>query len=309
MARKNPFGSTLAKAMAEGTDFNEDELDDGTAPPAKGAASPTVARAIVALKEDDKQSTRMISPSLIRMSAIQDRLDPEQDLEELIASIREDGQKVPILVRRLPNGEMEVVYGRRRLLACRALKQDVRAMVMEMTDEEALIAQGVENNQRKDTSFIERALFAQRIHDAGFRVEVLQKVIGVDESLVRKMRGIASAIPEALIKRIGPAPAAGRRQWEALKKLCVSLGEERAAALAKKVDPDVPSSERLSLLLASSAPAPVTSPLPVSAVSGHIDKKRAKKRLILLAKTGEDDAFLSFLESRVLDLYDEWKKK
>ena len=43
------------------------------------------------------------------------------------------------------------------------LVKKVRATVMEMTDEEALIAQGVENNARQDPSFIERALFVAGI--------------------------------------------------------------------------------------------------------------------------------------------------
>ncbi len=85
-----------------------------------------------------------------------DRIDPSDGLDELVSSIREHGQKVPVLVRRTQDGALEIVYGRRRLLACRQLGQKVRATVMEMTDEEALIAQGVENNARQDPSFIER---------------------------------------------------------------------------------------------------------------------------------------------------------
>ena len=110
-------------------------------PPAR--VSPTVARAQASVIEEDKHATRLLDPNLIRMSAVQDRLDPSEGLEELVDSIREHGQKVAVLVRKLANGNYEIVYGRRRLLACRALGQKVRATVMEMSDEEALIAQGV----------------------------------------------------------------------------------------------------------------------------------------------------------------------
>lgn len=94
-----------------------------------------------------RQSTRMIWPGHLRMPRFSDRLDPGADIDGLINSIREHGQKVPILVRRLPDGEMEIVYGVRRVLACIALGYDVRAMVTEMSDKEALITKGIENNE------------------------------------------------------------------------------------------------------------------------------------------------------------------
>jgi hypothetical protein len=84
-----------------------------------------------------------------------DRLDPGVNIDSLINSIREHGQKLPILVRRLPDGEMEIVYGVRRVLACFALGYDVRAMVTEMSDEEALIAKRVENNERLTSGELE----------------------------------------------------------------------------------------------------------------------------------------------------------
>lgn len=94
----------------------------------------------------------MIWPGHLRMPRFSDRIDPGADIEDLINSIREHGQKVPILVRRLPEGDMEIVFGVRRVLACLALRIDVRAEVKEMSDLEALIAKGIENNERLDLS-------------------------------------------------------------------------------------------------------------------------------------------------------------
>jgi ParB family transcriptional regulator, chromosome partitioning protein len=95
-----------------------------------------------------RQSTRMIWPGHLRMPRFSERIDPGSDIDGLINSIREYGQKVPILVRRLPDGELEIVYGVRRVLACIALGYEVRAMVTEMSDKEALITRGIENNER-----------------------------------------------------------------------------------------------------------------------------------------------------------------
>ena len=247
MARK-VFGGSLKVAM-EQTLPSED-----SSPP---RTSPTVARAQASVLEEDRHATRLLDPGLIRMSPVMDRIDPGDGLDDLIASIREHGQKVPVLVRRLPDGTFEIVYGRRRLLACRDLGQKVRATVMEMTDEEALIAQGVENNARQDPSFIERALFvAGIIRELGKTDEtrrnaqtIAYRALQIDESLVSRMNRIATGIPIDLIRAIGPAHGSGRRVWEALCKLC-EADPERARAIAAAIPRDLPGPARLDAAIA-----------------------------------------------------------
>lgn len=234
MARK-VFGDSLKNAMGK-TALSDGDVD-------MKRTSPTVARAQASILEEDKHATRLIDPCSIRMSAVVDRIDPSEGLEDLISSISEHGQKVPVLVRRIQDGSLEIVYGRRRLLACRELGQKVRATVMEMTSEEALIAQGVENNARQDPSFIERALFvAGIIRELGKTDEsrknaqtVAYRALQIDESLVSRMNRIATGIPVELIQAIGPAHGVGRRVWEKLFKLC-----EKDISKAQKVAADIP---------------------------------------------------------------------
>ncbi|NBZ89219.1 plasmid partitioning protein RepB [Stagnihabitans tardus] len=240
MARK-VFGDSLKSAMRQG-------LEE---PAEVTRSSPTVARAQASVLEEDKHATRLLDPGSIRMSAVMDRIDPAEGLDDLVASIREHGQKVPILVRRIPDG-YEIVYGRRRLLACRALGQRVRATVMEMTEEEAIIAQGVENNARLDPSFIERALFvAGIIRELGKTEEgrgnaqtVAYRALQIDESLVSRMNRIANSIPIELIRAIGPAYGVGRRIWEKLAKLC-EANPKTASAVAAQVPQGLASPDRL----------------------------------------------------------------
>jgi ParB family chromosome partitioning protein len=202
--------------------------------------------------EEEKHATRLIDPSTVRMSAVMDRIDPSDGLEELVASIREHGQKVPVLVRRTQDGALEIVYGRRRLLACRELGQKVRATVMEMTEEEALIAQGVENNARQDPSFIERALFvAGIIRELGKTDEtrknaqtIAYRALQIDESLVSRMNRIATGIPMELIHAIGPAHGVGRRVWEKLFRLC-EKDVARAREVAREIPRNLPGPDRL----------------------------------------------------------------
>ncbi|WP_237280172.1 ParB/RepB/Spo0J family partition protein (plasmid) [Sulfitobacter sp. TCYB15] len=262
MARK-VFGNSLKNAMDEATP-SEENLDTSR-------TSPTVARAQASILEEDKHATRLIDPNAIQMSAVMDRIDPSDGLDDLVSSIREHGQKVPVLVRRTSNGPLEIVYGRRRLLACRELSQKVRATVMQMTDEEALIAQGVENNARQDPSFIERALFvAGIIRELGKTDEarknaqtVAYRALQIDESLVSRMNRIATGIPSELIQAIGPAHGVGRRVWEKLFRLCEKDGA-RAREIATKIPRDLPGPDRLeaavTLLTATKPSAPSAHP-------------------------------------------------
>ena len=243
MARK-VFGDSLKNAMGNAP-LSDDDLD-------MNRTSPTVARAQASVLEEDKHATRLIDPRAIRMSAVMDRIDPSDGLDDLVSSIREHGQKVPVLVRRTQDGAFEIVYGRRRLLACRELGQKVRATVMEMTDEEAIIAQGVENNARQDPSFIERALFvAGIIRELGKTDEtrknaqtIAYRALQIDESLVSRMNRIATGIPIELIQAIGPAHGVGRRVWEKLFRLC-EKDPARAQDMAREIPRTLPGPDRL----------------------------------------------------------------
>lgn len=235
MARK-VFGESLKSAMNKVDQQDEEQVAART--------SPTVARAQASVIEEDKHATRLLDPGVIQMSAVTDRIDPSEGLEDLVASIREHGQKVPILVRKLDSGGFEIVYGRRRLLACKQAGVKIRATVMQMSDEEAIVAQGVENNARQDPSFIERALFISGVIKAGYSQAVAHRALGIDESLVSRMYKIANGIPDALIRAIGPAHGTGRRQWERLYKLCMK-DPERASELAEGISQEKSGNQRI----------------------------------------------------------------
>ena len=113
-----------------------------------------------------------IAPSEIEFSFVRDRLPVESDpsFESLKAQIAAQGQQVPFLcalIQKIP-----ALSGRlrhRRLRAAAELGRPVKAIVRKLTDDELVIAQGQENSERRDLSFIERALFASRSRKARFR--------------------------------------------------------------------------------------------------------------------------------------------
>ena len=81
------------------------------------------------------------------------------------------------------------------------------------------IAQGLENGSREDLSFIERAIFAMRIEDAGHKRSVVQHALSIDRAEASKLIAVAKAIPHDIVEAIGKAPKIGRGRWQAFADL------------------------------------------------------------------------------------------
>jgi ParB family chromosome partitioning protein len=133
-----------------------------------------------------------IDPAKIERSPFSDRLSEGARMDETFAalkeSIRERGQQVPVLVRVHPDpakagqGLFQTAYGHRRVLAARELGLPVRAIVKALSDDDLVIAQGKENAERRDLSFIERALFANALVEHGFDRATAMAALGVDKT-------------------------------------------------------------------------------------------------------------------------------
>ena len=151
----------------------------------------------------------------IDASFIPDRMPgAEEDHERLVASLRDNGQQAPILVRPHPDrpGRYQVAFGHRRLRAATVLGIRIDAVVRDLDDAQLVIAQGQENNERQDLSYIEKARFAQRL-SARFPRDVIMTAMSLYKSDLSNMLSVAARIPAEVIDAIGPAPGIGRRSW------------------------------------------------------------------------------------------------
>lgn len=172
-----------------------------------------VTRSIEQLKS---QSVAELDPDFIERSFVTDRLQGSaEDHAMLVASIREHGQQVPVLVRPHPekSGWYQIAYGHRRLRALAELGRKVRAVVKPLTDAQLVVAQGQENSARTDLSFIEKALFAAKLEDGGFDRETIMAALSVDKTGLSRLISAAVKVPREIIEAIGPAPKAGRDRW------------------------------------------------------------------------------------------------
>ncbi|MCB5205474.1 plasmid partitioning protein RepB [Neorhizobium sp. T786] len=209
-----------------------------------------------ALNEALQNGERIVDldPELIDISFVRDRLDGNLTLQDdLVLSIEDSGQEVPILVRKNPaaEGRFQVAYGHRRLAACRLLKRKVRAVIRPLSDDDLVVAQGIENTARKDLSYIERATFALNLEGRGFGRDVIMKALSTDKTELSKMLSVAKSIPSDIISSVGAAPATGRRRWmELSEKLQDTAMLEKASSIVRHAEfGDMESDQRFVQLL------------------------------------------------------------
>lgn len=265
-----------------------------------------------------------IDTALIDPSPIRDRLDdPASDENEsLRASIAESGQRVPALLRPSPSapGRYLTVFGHRRIAAAKALGRPLKAVVMDIGEEEALIAQGQENNERNNTSFIEKCLFARRLKDRGLKGERLVSALAASKSTVYKMIEIAETIPEDLIVAIGPAPSVGRPRWATLAEAIPSHMRESRELIGDAEFVKLGSDDRFNAVLAvaSEKDSKKSAAADFSPITGRngsefalVKRSPSGDMTVKIPKTEgssrrDGRPFGEWLESRMSSLYDEW---
>jgi ParB family chromosome partitioning protein len=317
-----------------------DSLATAGTPPATGSMMSSNRALRSARDAVDAHHVWELDPAEIEDERYSDRLDP-QDVHDLRASIEQNGQTVPILVRRHPTetNRYLLVYGRRRLEAIRSSEKvgKVRALIANLDDTAALRAQVSENTGRRDLSYIERALFAQELLDSGFGSQAqIAEVLNVTRSSVSMSISVAKAVGAALARAIGPAHGVGRPRWEALAKelsntgidqdeLCrVALDVRTKAAANEQIDdeaqadPSVSAFEAVARHMKKSAgqarakkPRPKTTALVIDGMPVGAVKKSS--RGVRLDLTDVDDAFADWLDARAQDvlqeLHERWKRE
>ncbi|HBF32086.1 plasmid partitioning protein RepB [Rhizobium sp.] len=266
------------------------------------------------LRQALEEGERVIAldTSSIDASFVSDRLSHQEqddpDFLVLVESMREAGQQVPILVRRNPSdpARFQVAYGHRRLNAAKRLGIAVKALVRPLTDDQLVLAQGKENAERRNLTFIERALFAKALTERGLDRKVIGDALSVQKSELSRLIQVAESVPDRFARSIGPAPKAGRERWMALGQLLSNAqGQARAAALVATSEFRVlPTDERFQRLydaLAQKAQAERAEPNDVRGPDGRTFARIAKqgRRLKIEFLADVDPGFLGAFEERL----------
>ena len=159
----------------------------------------------------------LIDPKRCRMwrrhNRLYDRLTPG-NCADLIERIGTEGQKVPALVRRLPEGDshdFEVIAGARRHFAVSHLREELgRGDILYLVeprsvdDRDAFVLSDLENRSRKDISDYERALDYQSALDEFYSSNVsrMAEEIGMNRSSLKHYIALAS-LPTAIVQAYG----------------------------------------------------------------------------------------------------------
>ncbi|WP_299652480.1 plasmid partitioning protein RepB [uncultured Jannaschia sp.] len=296
MARKNLLeGLTAVKSTPE------TEAEASALPRRTSGAIGAVGRSFAQMREN---AVVEVPADMIDAAGLSDRLGDDPDQAALTRSIEEYGQQVPVLLRHSPNveGRYEIVYGRRRVVALRALRRPVRAMVRDLPDRSLIVAQGQENTARKNLSFVELANFARQMRDMGFERKVIQDALHLHEAVVSKMLTVADRVPPELIAAIGDAPRTGRDRWVAFSKALAGHADAALAAVEAAREADADSDARFEAALATTR-----SPAPRKAAQraewGSVRQTTRGTTISL----DQDQAFADWLVARMDDLHRDWQ--
>ncbi len=304
MARKSLQGlSGIAKTIAD-SGVRPTERKPNTSVPALGALQGSLS------------AIREIDPKLIDEWGPKDRLDgftavnSDEDsdgFDALKSSIEEGGQQVPILVRRSSiDGRYEIIYGRRRLKACRELGLKFRANVEDLDDASALLAKGLENAARRNLSFYEKARFTAVIQAAGHGTQTVRQVLSLSASGLSHLTKVTENVPDEVGDVIGAAQRAGRPKWTALADAFIAkkITASAAFAILSKLDPDISSDDHLERLLAEIARrgARPKEGRAVTPAPGVTIKSSNSSVTLAAKKTGKDAALGAWLDHHLEEI-------
>lgn len=151
-------------------------------------------------KEDQEQypAVKLIDKDKIRPNPynLRETVNKE-NLDELVNSILNSGQIVPIKVRPTKDGLYEIVYGYRRWLACKlAMLATVKCYIEDLSDDDVLLQSVIENITHEDLSVIEEAkgfeVLRTKFHYSTYKIA---EMIGKSEPYVVQRCRLLSTRP------------------------------------------------------------------------------------------------------------------
>jgi ParB/RepB/Spo0J family partition protein len=165
-----------------------------------------------------------------------------ESVAELAASIKSQGQLVPVLLISTGNGRYETVYGNRRVSAAKkAKRKSIMALVCDVDTSEVdqLLAAASENMGRHDMSQVEKAETIGRLIKAtGWSVRRLAGALGISVTATEHLKQLF-AEPVEVKRLIAPVQSVNRK-----KRVTRQVTEAHVRA-SRKLDND---DDRVALL-------------------------------------------------------------
>jgi len=260
----------------------------------------------------------LVEPSLIDETVLRDRDDAsfgDEAFARLQADIAANGQLTPVALRVSSAGadRYDVIFGHRRVRACRALGKQVRAIILEADDRHLLHMMLVENAIREDISPLEKARHYRKILDEGVvDRQGLADLLRVSPQQVSNISVLAE-IPSEHLQILG--------DW---RRLSIATGKALLSAL-RKANFQIPSALQERVLSisgdanrrAQALMRGLTEPSKTAAEtdSNFLIRDKRGRRYGLLTRSGKqwiirfqpglDDDAIRRIASKVPELYDD----
>lgn len=273
-----------------------------------------------ALKQELEQAAaqgRMIveiDPARIEDSAHRDRDErafADAAFNELLESVRAEGQLAPVALRQSGPDRYEIVFGHRRVRAARSLGRKVRAVLLEGDDKALVRRMLIENALRRDLSPIEKARAYARLLASGlFTRAELAATLQVTPQQVSNVTALA-ALPDELLELLGDWRELGINAGRRLLAAWEGCGRKLPADLAERVQQAGTAAARALLLTRGLGAAARAAPAPGSEIVRARDGRklarlsRAGGQLVLRFQPDLDEALIRALVQRLPDLIDE----
>lgn len=151
------------------------------------ASPPAVGDRVLRVPVEDVRSSPMQPRRVFR----------EEQLTELMESIREHGVIQPLVVRRV-NGKLELIAGERRFRACQLMGlTEVPVIERTASDRDVLEMALIENLQREDLNPVEEAeAYARLAKEFGLRQEDIAQRVGKNRATVANSMRLLELAPE-----------------------------------------------------------------------------------------------------------------
>ena len=156
----------------------------------------------------------------------------EEELRELVESVKQHGILQPVLVRRKGEDRYELIAGERRFRAAKSAQLPaVPAVIRKSSDDESTILSLIENIQRSNLNPVEEAkAYRQLIDDLGVTQEAVAERVGRDRASVANLCRILS-----LSREVQGMVASGRLTMGHAKVILGIKKSEDQLTLAKRI--------------------------------------------------------------------------
>lgn len=152
---------------------------------------------------------------LIEEEAFRNRVN--LDIGDLVSSIRENGQLIPIIVRPR-DGKFQLISGYRRVASLRKLgRKKVQAKILNVSDAEARRISLLENLERNDLTGWDQVSTAAKFRDQGVKSSDIAEAFGVSIRTIQRYLVVAKA-PNDFRKALERDDITVQQAYEAIVK-------------------------------------------------------------------------------------------